>query len=193
MIPEPTKGTTTDPSDAAPAPTPTDNAPTPTGDGTTPTSNATDSATDSVAGADTTESTDDAPPSGGWHPLLRVLVVLGTVAVLVGLGVFLLLRYDVVGRLVAADPTADARVGDCLAPLPEVAEGGQRQAQARLVACASPDAAYDVVGRLDGLTAAQAGEHNRCEPFVAEGGTYYTYRSIPSGGTGYLLCLRPRG
>ncbi|MFB9546014.1 LppU/SCO3897 family protein [Micromonospora sagamiensis] len=141
---------------------------------------------------DEAEPADDEPARGGWHPLLRVLVTLGAVAVLVGALVTVGLRYDVADRLLTPDRTADARVGDCLAPLPDVAEGGQRRAaEARVVACASPDAAYDVVGRLDGQTEEQVRDGRQCEPFVAEGGTYYTYSSIPPGGTGYLLCLVP--
>ncbi|MFI6821762.1 hypothetical protein ACIBJE_12540 [Micromonospora sp. NPDC050187] len=138
---------------------------------------------------------DDAEPGGrGWHPLLRVLVTLGVVAVLVGALVAAGLRYDVAGRLLTPDRTAEARVGDCLAPLPDVAESGQRRtAEARVVACSSPDAAYDVVGRVDGQNEEQVRDGRQCEPFVAEGGTYYTYSSIPPGGTGYLLCLVPRG
>ncbi|GLY22020.1 hypothetical protein [Micromonospora sp. NBRC 101691] len=137
---------------------------------------------------------DDADPGGGgWHPLLRVLVTLGVVAVLVGGLVVAGLRYDVAGRLLDPDRTAEARVGDCLGPLPDVAESGQRRAaEARVVACSSTDAAYDVVGRVDGQTEEKVRDGRQCEPFVAEGGTYYTYSSIPPGGTGYLLCLVPR-
>ncbi|XTZ17615.1 LppU/SCO3897 family protein [Micromonospora echinospora] len=137
---------------------------------------------------------DDAEPGGGgWHPLLRVLVTLGVVAVLVGGLVVAGLRYDVAGRLLNPDRTAEARVGDCLGPLPDVAENGQRRtAEARVVACSSADAAYDVVGRVDGQTEEKVRDGRQCEPFVAEGGTYYTYSSIPPGGTGYLLCLVPR-
>ncbi|WP_416901086.1 LppU/SCO3897 family protein [Micromonospora echinospora] len=137
---------------------------------------------------------DDAEPGGGgWHPLLRVLVTLGVVAVLVGGLVVAGLRYDVAGRLLDPDRTAEARVGDCLGPLPDVAENGQRRAaEARAVACSATDAAYDVVGRVDGQTEEKVRDGRQCEPFVAEGGTYYTYSSIPPGGTGYLLCLVPR-
>lgn len=139
---------------------------------------------------------DDEPEddeAGRWHPLLRVLTALGVVAVLVGALVVLGLRYDVAGRLLVPDRTATARVGDCLARLPDVAEGGQqRAATARIVGCSSPEAAYDVVGRLDGQTAEQAHDSRRCEPFVTAGGTYFTYSSLPEDGTGYLLCLVPR-
>jgi hypothetical protein len=134
------------------------------------------------------------PAGGGWHPLLRVLVMLGVVAALVGALVLLALRYDVAGRLLTSDRTADARVGDCLASLPDVADSAQRRAaEARVVACSGPDAAYDVIGRVDGQTEEQVRDGRQCEPFVAEGGTYYTYSSIPPAGTGYLLCLVPRG
>ncbi|OZV83367.1 hypothetical protein CA850_06755 [Micromonospora echinospora] len=121
------------------------------------------------------------------------MVTLGVVAVLVGGLVVAGLRYDVAGRLLNPDRTAEARVGDCLGPLPDVAETGQRRAaEARVVACSSPDAAYDVVGRVDRQTEEKVRDGRQCEPFVAEGGTYYTYSSIPPGGTGYLLCLVPR-
>ncbi|NBE81433.1 LppU/SCO3897 family protein [Micromonospora rubida] len=134
-------------------------------------------------------------PEGGArrHPLLPVLTVLGVVAVLVGTLVVLGLRYDVAGRLLAPDRAASARVGDCLARLPDVAESGQhRSATARVVDCSSPEAVYGVVGRLDGQSAERARDGLQCETFVARGGTYYTYSSVPPGGTGYLLCLAPR-
>lgn len=122
-----------------------------------------------------------------------MLTVLGVVAVLVGTLVVLGLRYDVAGRLLAPDRAAAARVGDCLARLPDVAETGQhRSATARVVDCSSPEAIYGVVGRLDGQSAERARDGRQCETFVARGGTYYTYSSVPPGGTGYLLCLVPR-
>ncbi|MEU4569300.1 hypothetical protein [Micromonospora sp. NPDC023956] len=179
--------------DATPAaggPTPTSGDPQPAAD-SEPT--AAEPADDSEPIA--AEPADEAGPGGrGGHPLLRVLVTLGAVAVLVGVLVVVGLRYDVAGRLLNPDRTADARVGDCLAPLPDVAQGGQRRtAEAREVACSSPDAAYNVVGRVDGQRREQVGDGSQCEPFVAVGATYYIYSSIPPGGTGYLLCLVPRG
>ncbi|MFI6231864.1 hypothetical protein ACIBCR_31670 [Micromonospora echinospora] len=171
-------------------------------DGTTPAGDATSAAVGSDPGDGEPEPTDGEaepgggeaePGGGGWHPLLRVLVTLGVVAVLVGGLVVAGLRYDVAGRLLNPDRTAEARVGDCLGPLPDVAESGQRRAaEARVVACSAADAAYDVVGRVDGQTEEKLSDGRQCEPFVPEGGTYYTYSSIPPGGTGYLLCLVPR-
>ncbi|MFE0589627.1 hypothetical protein [Micromonospora echinospora] len=164
-------------------------------DGVTPASDATPAAVGSDPTAGEREPGDDEaePGAGGWHPLLRVLVTLGVVAVLVGGLVVAGLRYDVAGRLLDPDRTAEARVGDCLGPLPDVAESGQRRAaEARVVACSSGDAAYDVVGRVEGQTEEQLRDGRQCEPFVAQGGAYYTYSSIPPGGTGYLLCLVPR-
>ncbi|MGC4804357.1 LppU/SCO3897 family protein [Micromonospora sp. DT233] len=134
------------------------------------------------------------PEAGGWSPLARMLTVLGGVAVLVGALVVLGLRYDVAGRLLTPDRTASAAVGDCLGRLPDVADSGQRRAAtAQVVDCSSPEAAYDVVGRLDGQSEQQARDGRQCEPFVARGGAYYTYSSVPADGTGYLLCLAPRG
>ncbi|WP_320065909.1 hypothetical protein [Micromonospora sp. RTGN7] len=143
---------------------------------------------------DPEEGPDGDPEDGGrWRPLLRMLTVLGVVAVLVGALVGLGLRYDVAGRLLAPDRTASARVGGCLARLPDVTESGHhRAATARVVDCSSPEAAYDVVGRLDGQSEEQARDGRQCEPFVARGGAYYTYSSVPADGTGYLLCLVPQ-
>ncbi|MEV0329209.1 hypothetical protein AB0H63_22595 [Micromonospora echinospora] len=181
------------PADANPADAnPADGTP---ADATTPAADATPAGIGSDPTGDEPEPGDDdaEPGGGGWHPLLRVLVTLGVVAVLVGGLVVAGLRYDVAGRLLNPDRTAEARVGDCLGPLPDVAETGQRRAaEARVVACSSADAAYDVVGRVDGQTEEKVRGGRQCEPFVAKGGTYYTYSSIPPGGTGYLLCLVPR-
>ncbi|WDZ86879.1 LppU/SCO3897 family protein [Micromonospora cathayae] len=203
--------TTADPADDAPpatpdrtnAPDPAAATPKPATDPEAPATDpddATPGAVASPADADPKEpvtdpATADEQPDGrgGWHPLLRVLVTLGVVAVLVGALVVVGLRYDVAGRLLNPDRAAGARIGDCLAALPDVADGGERRsAEARTVSCSSSEAAYDVVGRVDGQTEAQVREGRQCEPFVVAGGTYYTYSSIPDGGTGYLLCLVPR-
>ncbi|WBB77437.1 hypothetical protein O7606_14180 [Micromonospora sp. WMMD882] len=189
--------TTADPSDARPSrPDPADPAPTDPADPAPADPAPADPAPGDAAPADPAgggEGAADEATPGGWSPWLRVLTVLGVVAALVGALVLVGLRYDVAGRLLAVDPTADARAGDCLGALPEVAEsGGRRAARAQVVACSSAEAAYDVVGRVDGLTREQVGDDRRCEPFVAAGGTYYTYSSLPDDGSGYLLCLVPR-
>lgn len=90
------------------------------------------------------------------------------------------------------DKTAEAKQGDCIADLPEVAQGEEAEANnANVVDCGSADARYAVVGRVDGVTAAQAsGEDSTvCNPYL-DAGAESIYYSIPAGGNGYVLCLK---
>jgi hypothetical protein len=86
------------------------------------------------------------------------------------------------------DPTKNAAAGDCLADLPILAVGEDREVPAgRIVACTDPDARYVVEGRLDRLTEEQASSPTICQAY--EDATFI-YRAVPRGGTGYVLCLR---
>ena len=88
------------------------------------------------------------------------------------------------------DETAEAKVGDCIAQLPEVAEGKETAANnAKVVECTSTDAAYNVVGRVDGQTEAQAQSGDACNQYFKEGDDGYVFYSVEEGGKGYLLCL----
>jgi hypothetical protein len=91
------------------------------------------------------------------------------------------------------DKTADAKVGDCIAELPDVAAGKEEDASgAKVVACTSTDAAYNVVGRVDNQTEAQAKTGDGCEPFIKEDQDGYFFYAVKPGDKGYLLCLTKR-
>ncbi|MFI7607171.1 hypothetical protein ACIBTV_18790 [Micromonospora sp. NPDC049366] len=88
------------------------------------------------------------------------------------------------------DATAEAKAGDCIAELPEVTGTEEEEANnAKVVDCTSTDAAYNVVGRVDGQTEAQAKAGTACEQYIKEGEDGYLFYSIEPGKTGYLLCL----
>ncbi|MFC3504385.1 hypothetical protein ACFOOK_25920 [Micromonospora krabiensis] len=88
------------------------------------------------------------------------------------------------------DATAEAKAGDCIAELPEVTGTEEEEANnAKVVDCTSTDAAYNVVGRVDGQTEAQAKEGAACDQYIKEGEDGYLFYSIEPGKTGYLLCL----
>jgi hypothetical protein len=97
------------------------------------------------------------------------------------------------GVLGGDDETAEAKQGDCIADLPQVREGQEVEANdAKVVECASADAKYSVVGRVDGVTAEQASGENStvCNPYI-DAGAETIYYAIPAGGKGYVLCLKP--
>ena len=86
-----------------------------------------------------------------------------------------------------SDNTKQAQAGDCIGNLPDVAQGEDKAANgAKVVDCTGSDALYKVEGRLEGKTEAQAKEETVCDAFPAADSWY---RAIPSGGTGYVLCL----
>jgi hypothetical protein len=86
------------------------------------------------------------------------------------------------------DPTKDAAAGDCLADLPIVAVGEDQEVErGRIVECTDPAAVFQVEGRLDRVSDEQAASTDICQAY--EDATFI-YRAVPSGGTGYVLCLR---
>jgi hypothetical protein len=86
------------------------------------------------------------------------------------------------------DKTAEAKAGDCIAQLPDVAEGQQKEANnAKVVKCDAADAKFSVLGRLENQTEAQAAKDDICKAYPE---AEYSYYSIPSGGKGYVLCLK---
>jgi hypothetical protein len=89
------------------------------------------------------------------------------------------------------DPTKDAVAGDCLANLPIVAVGEDQEVeQGRIVECTDPAAVFRVEGRLDRVSEEQAASTEICQAY--EDATFI-YRAVPSGGTGYVLCLQRIG
>ncbi len=90
------------------------------------------------------------------------------------------------------DKAAEAKVGDCIGDVGTVKAGEEKEASAKVVKCTDTDAAYTVVGRVEDQTEAQAETSTACEQFFKDGEEYAVYSSIPEGGKGYLLCLRPK-
>ncbi|MFG3553130.1 hypothetical protein ACGGAQ_01955 [Micromonospora sp. NPDC047557] len=95
-----------------------------------------------------------------------------------------------IGSFMNKDETADAKAGDCIAELPEIKGDKEEEVDgAKVVECTSTDAAYSVVGRIDGQTEAQAKAETTCNEFFKEDQEGYVFYSIESGKKGYVLCL----
>ncbi|MCX5069294.1 hypothetical protein OOJ91_25950 [Micromonospora lupini] len=95
-----------------------------------------------------------------------------------------------IGNFLNKDETADAKAGDCIAELPEIKGDKEEEVDgAKVVECTSTDAAYSVVGRIDGQTEAQAKAETTCNEFFKEDQEGYVFYSIESGKKGYVLCL----
>ncbi|MEU7998759.1 hypothetical protein AB0B83_25985 [Micromonospora sp. NPDC049060] len=119
--------------------------------------------------------------------------VLGIVGAIVVFLVVAGLKFGIgsaIGNFFNKDETAEAKVGDCIAELPEVTGTKEEKVDgAKVVECTSTDAVYNVVGRVDGQTQAQARSGEACGQYIKEGEKGYVYYSIEPGKTGYLLCL----
>ncbi|MFI7546374.1 hypothetical protein [Actinoplanes sp. NPDC049599] len=85
------------------------------------------------------------------------------------------------------DKAKDAAVGDCVASSADVKADEETEAKAKVVKCDSADAAFTVVGRVEGESNTKS---KSCEKFFKENEEYYVYGS--TAGSGYLLCLRPK-
>jgi hypothetical protein len=85
------------------------------------------------------------------------------------------------------DKAKDAAVGDCVASSKDVKVDEETEADAKVVDCSSADAAFTVVGRVDGESNTSS---KSCEKFFKENEEYFVYGS--TAGKGYLLCLRPK-
>ncbi|MET8198806.1 LppU/SCO3897 family protein [Micromonospora taraxaci] len=130
--------------------------------------------------------TPEAEKSGGKKALGIIGAILAVV-VIAGL------KFGVasaIGNYFNKDETADAKVGDCIAELPEVTGTEQEEVDgAKVVSCTSTDAAYTVVGRVNDQSQAQAQAGTACDQFFKEGEEGYVFSSIEPGKTGYVLCL----
>ncbi|MFI7075980.1 hypothetical protein ACIBO1_01640 [Micromonospora sp. NPDC049903] len=127
--------------------------------------------------------TEPARGSGGKKKLIGIVGALVVFAVITGLKFGLASLFD-------SDKTAEAKSGDCIAELPEtIGEQETEVSGAKVVACTDTDAAYNVVGRVDDQTEAQARTGEACEPYFKEGEDGYVFYSVKPGATGYLLCL----
>ena len=121
---------------------------------------------------------------------------LGIVGAVVGFLVVVGLKFGLataVGNLLDPDEAAEAKAGDCIAELPEVTGTEERSVSgADVVKCTSAEAVYNVAGRVDGQTEAQAKSGDACEQYIKQGDDGYVFYSISPGGKGYLLCLTRR-
>ncbi|WFF02939.1 hypothetical protein [Micromonospora sp. WMMD964] len=171
----------------APAPTaptaPDATAPT-APDATAPNSSAPDAAV--PAGTESDAAKPEAEKSGGKKALGIIGAILAVV-VIAGLKFGIA---SAIGDYFNKDETADAKVGDCIAELPEVTGTEQEEVTgAKVVSCTSTDAAYAVVGRVNDQSQAQAQAGTACDQFFKEGEEGYVFSSIEPGKTGYVLCL----
>ncbi|WP_027659283.1 LppU/SCO3897 family protein [Salinispora fenicalii] len=116
--------------------------------------------------------------------------VLGIVGAIITFLVVAGLKFGLGAVLGGSDETAEAKAGDCIAELPttisdelEEVDGG------KVVDCASAEATYKVVGRVDDQTEEQAESGEACDQFFQENEEYFIFSNIVPGKTGYLLCL----
>jgi hypothetical protein len=120
----------------------------------------------------------------------KALGVVGAIVVFVVIAGLKFGLATTIGNFLNKDETADAKAGDCIAELPEVTGTKEEEANdAKVVECTSTDAAYNVVGRIDGQTEAQAKSGDACNSYLKEGEEGYLFYSVEPGKTGYLLCL----
>ncbi|WP_250028447.1 LppU/SCO3897 family protein [Paractinoplanes maris] len=127
----------------------------------------------------------DAQPGRPGEPRKRnvgKLVVGILVAVIVGLGTYALLSL-----LNGGDDAQDAKAGDCIASDQDVKNEGTTETGANVVDCASADAKFSVVARVDGETSPQS---KACDKFFKAEEVFYVFAN--SAGDGYVLCLRPQ-
>lgn len=118
---------------------------------------------------------------------------LGIVGAILAIVVVAGLKFGVasaIGNYFNKDETAAAKAGDCIAELPEITGTEQEKVDgAKVVECTSTDAAYNVVGRVNDQTEAQAQADTACNQYFKEGEEGYIFSSIEPGKTGYVLCL----
>jgi hypothetical protein len=115
--------------------------------------------------------------------VVKIVSVIGAVILVICLaGVVFLVRNGL-----NSDDAKQAKAGDCIGNLPDVAEGEDKEANgAKVVDCTSADALYKVEGRVEDKTEDEAKDESVCAAYPAADSWY---RAIPSGGKGYVLCL----
>ena len=113
--------------------------------------------------------------------------VVGRTLLRIGLSIAVLIVGLVVKDAFFGDKAKDAAAGDCVASSKKVTGTDATEAEAKVVDCGSADAAFTVVGRVDGQTDTNS---KACDKYFKENEEFYVYSSTASGG--YLLCLRPK-
>jgi hypothetical protein len=113
--------------------------------------------------------------------------VVGRTLLRVGVALVVLIVGLVVKDAFFGDKAKHAAAGDCIASSKKVAGTDATEAEAKVVDCGSADAAFTVLGRVDGETDTKS---KSCDKYFKAGEEFYVYSSTASGG--YLLCLRPK-
>jgi len=122
------------------------------------------------------------PPVPEEKPSLR-RKLLKALGVIVGLIVVLVIKTVVFG-----DEARAAEVGDCIAASKDVSASGATDTEAEVVDCGSSKAAYEVVGKVIGVSDTAS---KSCDQYFKEGDEFVVYGSKSSTGE-FLLCMRPR-
>jgi len=127
----------------------------------------------------------DAPPAAPSKKsgFRRILLRIGA-AVLIGIVVFVAKGFF----FNATDKAKDAVVGDCIKSSKKVTGTGETDASAEVVDCASADAAFTVIGRVNGETDTKS---KSCDKFFKEDEEFFVY-AADNGTSGYLLCLKAK-
>jgi len=94
----------------------------------------------------------------------------------------------VVKQAFFGDKAKDAAVGDCIKSSKEVKTDEETDANAEVVDCSSADAAFTVLGRVNGETSTKS---SSCDKYFTKEDVEYAIYSSPASG-GYLLCLEPK-
>lgn len=116
--------------------------------------------------------------------------VFGIVGAIVTFLVVVGLKFGLGAVLGGTDETAEAKAGDCIAELPTtIGEEMEEVDGAKVVDCASAEATYKVVGRVEDQTEEQAESGEACDQYFQESEKNYIFSNITPGKTGYLLCL----
>lgn len=114
--------------------------------------------------------------------------VAGRILLRIGLAVVVLVVGFIAKSVLwsATDKAKDAAAGDCIASNKEVKTNEETDATAKVVDCASTDAAFTVVAKIPGETDTKS---KSCDKYFKENEEFFVY-SADNGATGYLLCLR---
>ena len=105
-----------------------------------------------------------------------------------GLGlVVAIVIFGLKSAFLGGNDAEEAKAGDCIASDKEVSEEETTRTGARVVDCASDEAKFTVVARVDGESNV---ESKSCDKFFKDNEEFFVYGSQNSGG--YLLCLRPK-
>ena len=129
----------------------------------------------------------DAPAAFPAEQPTKKSSVIGKLLLRFGLAIVVVIVGIVVKEAFFGDKAKDAAVGDCIAASKDVKANEETDAEAKVVDCGSSDAAFSVVGRVNGETDTNS---KSCDKYFKENEEFFIYSSEASGG--YLLCLKPK-